>query len=300
MKQVVIIDGKWLGYKMHFSHLNLKSNGVSTGMLYGFVSELLRINRRLPEARIIVCWDGEKKTWRHKTFKAYKADRPFNPEFERMTKQTDLLLPFLRLLGIWVLRIDDVEADDMIGMVATRLAKKKTEVRIHSKDHDMFQLVNDYVWVWPDVKMPPLRRSDVEHWLGAPFDSFLEIRAMAGDPGDGLKGLPGVGMKTAVKLWKQGLRISDISNGALWSKYKEHWKRVKEEQKLARIIIDPASSIWTKETRTQLVELVERVANRPERDGEWAERHRREIYRFLGQYELKELLAERQKLFRLP
>ncbi len=69
---------------------------------------------------------------------------------------------------------------------------------------------------------------------------------------------------------------------------------------MAKIIIDPKSEVWSKETSTVLVDLLKRVTNRPERDGEWAERHRREIYNFLGQYELKELLAERQKFFRLP
>ncbi len=137
MKQVVLIDGKWLAYKMHFSHLNLKFNGMPTGMLYGFLGDLLRINKKLPEARIIVCWDGEKKTWRHKAYPAYKANRSFNPEFERMQKGTGLVIPFLRLLGLWVLQIDDVEADDMIGMVASIFSKQKDEVRIYSKDREV-------------------------------------------------------------------------------------------------------------------------------------------------------------------
>lgn len=299
MKQIVLIDGKLLAYRMHFSHMNLKSGGVSTGMLHGFIGELLRINKKLPQARILVCWDGEEKTWRHKAYPAYKANRSFNPEYEKMKKGTELLLPFLKMLGLWVLRLDDVEADDMIGMAADRLSET-AEVRIYSKDRDMFQLVNDYVWVWLDLKQPPLRRRDIEKWLGVPFNAFLEIRAMAGDPVDNLKGLPGVGQITAVKLWKQGLRISDLSNGALYGKYKEHWARVQKEYKLARIITDWKNEVWSKTTSRKLEELLDAIERRPERDVEWAERHRSEAYRFLGQYELKELLAERQKLFRLP
>jgi len=164
----------------------------------------------------------------------------------------------------------------------------------------MFQLVNDYVWVWPDPKLPPLRRSDIEKWLGAPFGALMEIRAMAGDPGDNLHGLPGVGQITAVKLWKQGLRLSDLSNGALYSKYKEHWKRVKKEYKCAQIVTDPLSDVWPRETSKRLCELLDLVEETPERDVDRGERHRRKVYGFLSEYDLNELLAVRQKLFRLP
>lgn len=302
MKQFVLIDGKYVAFKMHFSHLNLKAtNGTPTGMLYGFLSELLRINRLLPAARIIICWDGEGQTWRHKFFPAYKANRQPNPDFKRVLIQIDLLVPILRKLGLWVLKIDGVEADDMIGMVAKRLSERlKAEVRIYSKDRDMFQLVNDYVWVWPDPKLPPLRRGDIEKWLGVSFSALMEIRAMAGDPGDNLQGLPGVGRITAVKLWKQGLRLSDLSNGALYSKYKDHWKRVKKEYKCAQIVTDSLSDVWSEETSKRLVHLLYRLQNRPERDVAMGERYRREVYEFLSEYDLNELLAVRQKLFRLP
>lgn len=301
-KQIVIIDGKWCAYRHHFAHLKLSSGGKPTGMFYGFLTELLKINKKLPEARIIICWDGEKKTWRHKAYPAYKANRAFNPEYEKMQWQIHQLIPILRLLGLWVLQLDEVEADDMIGMVASNLARHGHEVRIFSKDRDLFQLLDNNVWAWHDLDQKPLKVKDVERWLGAPMNAFLDIRAMAGDPGDGLKGLPGVGLKTAVKLWKQGLRVVGFyaSGSALVKKYDEHWRRVFKERQMAKIITDPRSEVWTKETSSVLVDLLKRVATRPGRDGEWAERHRREIYGFLGQYELKELLAERHKLFRLP
>lgn len=301
MRQLVLIDGKWLGYKMHFSHLGLKSNGKATGMLHGFLSELLRINRKLPEAKIFVCWDGKKKTWRHSLYPKYKANRQFNPQYQEMQEQTEKLLDVLRKLGMWVLRVDDVEADDMIGMLASKFSDSGYEVRIHSKDRDMFQLVSDYVWVWPDLKLAPIRKTDIEKWLGAPFEALLDIRAMAGDSGDNLKGLPGVGYKTAVELWNRGLRLEGgLSNGKLFEKYKEHWRRVKEERELAKIVTTPASPVWSKGTRRELTKLLKDVFARPGRDIDAAEANRREVYRFLGEHELKELLAERHKLFLLP
>lgn len=301
MKPIVLIDGKYLAYKMHFSHLSLRTtDGKPSGLLYGFLTELLRINKRLPDARILICWDGEGKTWRHKTFPEYKANRTFNPEMKRMIPQIKELLPFLEMLGMWVLRLDDVEADDMIGLAAKMFSALKCEVRIHSKDRDMFQLADDYVWIWPDLKLAPLRRSDIEKWLGAPFEALTEIRAMAGDAGDNLHGLRGVGYITAVKLWKQGLRISDVSNSVLYAKYKKDWKRVREEYKLAQIVTDPLSEVWSERTSKSLTNLLKRLKERPGRDVDMAEDNRRLVYRFLGRYELNDLLTVRQKLFLLP
>jgi DNA polymerase-1 len=296
MKQIVLVDGKWCAYRHHFAHLRLSSGGKPTGMLYGFLTELLKINKKLPEAHIIICWDGEGKTWRHNSYSAYKANRAPNPEYEKMQWQTHQLIPFLRLLGLWVLQEGDVEADDMIGMVANLMARHGHEVRIFSKDHDLFQLVDNNVFVWPDLDLAPLKVKDVERWLGAPLEAFLDIRAMAGDPGDGMKGLPGVGLKTAAKLWKPGSSL----RSQLGLKYEKHWDRIRKERLLAEIITNPHSVVWSKETRKILIDLMKRFVAKPECDGDWAHRHRRDIYRFLAQYDLNELLAERQKLFRFP
>lgn len=302
-KQIVLIDGKWLGYVQHFAHMSLKtSDGKPTGMLHGFLNALLRINRRLPEARIIICWDGKGKTWRHDVFPEYKGNRSFNPEFQRMQQQIDVLLPILRKLGLWVLRWDGVEADDMIGMAAKLFSQHGYPVRIHSSDRDMYQLVDNLVSIWPDIKQPPLKIKDIENWLGAPMEALLDIRAMAGDPGDNLKGLPGVGMKTAVKMWKQGFRVSTmkISHIDLCAKFRKDLSRVHQEFRLARIVTDYRSSVWTRSQEMALGKALHLACVTPERDVDGAESHRKEVYEFLAEYELQELMAERHKLFRLP
>jgi DNA polymerase-1 len=303
MKQIVLIDGKYLAYKMHFSHLNLHtSDRKPTGLLHGFLSELLNINRRWPESRIIICWDGKGKTWRHEAFPAYKGNRTSNPEWERMGPQVDLLLPLLRKLGFWTLELDGVEADDMIGMVAKLFSRHGDSVRIYSKDRDMFQLVDKNISIWPDLKLAPLKKKDVENWLGAPFDALLEIRAMAGDPGDNLKGLPGVGLKTAVKMWREGFRVSTmkVSHVEFCGKFKQHLLRVRKEYRLARIVTSKYDEVWSEELKDELIPLLHNVAVRPERNVAKAEMHRGEVYKFLGRYELNEMLSSRHKLFQLP
>ena len=87
-KVVILVDGKNVAYRMHYSHLALQTKeGFPTGMLHGFLYNLLRLHRAEPEARFIFCWDGAPPTWRHILQKQYKANRKVNPEQPRMLKQ---------------------------------------------------------------------------------------------------------------------------------------------------------------------------------------------------------------------
>jgi hypothetical protein len=97
-------------------------------------------------------------------------------------------------------------------------------------------------------------------------------------------------------MWKPGLPLL----AQLGLKYEKHWSRIRKERILATIITNPHSVVWPRETRKVLIDLMKRVAARPECDGEWAQRHRREIYQFLGKYEMTELLKERKKFFQFP
>src|SRR5580765_1580004 len=140
MSEVILIDGKMVAYRAHFSHMALKNaDGEPTGLLHGFFYELLSINKKMPEARMIICWDGKGKTWRHTTYPKYKAQRPYNPEWKRMNAQIVELLPILKKLGFHVYEVDGVEADDIIGILATQL--NGHDIRIYSGDRDMYQLV---------------------------------------------------------------------------------------------------------------------------------------------------------------
>lgn len=299
MRDIVLIDGKMLAYRAHYSHLKLQNKaGDPTGMLHGFFWELLRINKKLPQARMVICWDGDGKTWRHRLYPQYKAQRPLNPEWKRMRQQIEVLLPMLRKLGFRVYQFDGVEADDLIGILSAQL--NDAMVRIYSADHDMYQLAQDGVYIWPKFDQAVIRMKDVERRIGAPLSALVEIKAMAGDPSDNLKGLPGVGMKTALKLWKLGLRISDVSNKKLWAKYSSHWLRVKKEYKLAQIICSEYDEVWDDEQRTQLATMVQDVDHYPGRNQKVGLMYKQEFYEFLGWYELRELFDKRHVILSLP
>ena len=299
---VVLIDGKWMAYRMHFSHIALQtSDGKPTGMLHGFMQGLLHIHKKLPDAAIIVCWDGKGPTWRHRLYPAYKQNRQPNPQMPRMQQGSEVLVPLLRQLGFWVMREKEVEADDMIGMASYRLSYDGHKVRIHSSDQDMYQLVRaDSPSIWPKVDEKPITERDVKRVFGVNPCNVCEIRAMAGDSSDNLKGLKGVGIKTAIRYWKEGLRPVSTLVPSWASKYKPEWPRVLQEYKLAQIIRDPQDNVWSKDLKRTLSLWMDKISERPGRFREHAERNREDIYRTFARYELAQLIADRHILFNMP
>jgi DNA polymerase-1 len=298
-RRVILLDGKMMAYRAHFSHLGLRNrDGHPTGLLHGFIWELLRINKKLPDTPMVICWDGDGKTWRHRLYPKYKANRKLNPEWKRMKMQIDELLPMLDMLGFEVVRIPGVEADDVIGILSSEL--NAHQIIVYTLDRDMLQLIRDGVCVWPKFDQRFIRTKDVEKKFGVPLGALTQIRAMVGDPSDNLKGLPGVGPVTAVKLWKAGFRLSDMSNGKLWSKYRSHILQLRKEFQLVQIIRSTDDEVWTEEQRAELKEMVTRIDWYPGRKQRKAMKHKDEFYHFLGRFALKELFAQRHDILSLP
>jgi DNA polymerase-1 len=294
--EVVLLDGKMMGFRAHYSHLALRSkSGEPTGMYHGFLVELMQIHKTLPEAAIVVCWDGKGKTWRHGVFREYKANRSRNPEYKNLITQSEMLMPALEDLGLKVACVPGVEADDMLGMLATSLSKNFL-VRVYSKDRDMYQLASERVCIWPEYKQKPMTVKDIEKWLGAPFEALMEIRAMAGDAGDNLKGLPGIGYTRARHLWKGGVTLSTIHHGF----ESTDWERVQNEYRLALIVRDVNSFRWTDVQKLKLGQLVHAVCRQPGRDRDLAEARKSRFYEFLGRYELEEIFKNRARLYAIP
>jgi len=294
---IILVDGKWMAYRAHYAHMQLKtSGGRPSGLVFGFLKELLAINKRKPACPIIICWDGNGETWRHRAYPAYKANRTENPDWKIMKAQIDELLPTLQVgLGMHVARVDGVEADDIIGILAHHL-KVTHNVVVYSADRDMYQLVGDSVKVWQKLEDRLWGQKDVQAWLGAPISAFVEIKAMAGDPADNLKGLPGIGFKKALKLYSSGFGMYGAANIALWDKYAKDLPRLKQELRLVRIVTDCDSKAWNATQRTKLKQLVERIKSRPTRsDGSV-----KFFYRFLGRYECDHLFEVRDRFWKIP
>jgi 5'-3' exonuclease-like protein len=305
---IVMVDSKNLAYRMNWAFQSLKTrNGFPTSVLFGFWKEIFRIHKLIPEASFVFCWDGQGKSWRHRMYNGYKQGRYDSPMAGEarvhVMESEEILRPLFQHLGFWTPRIDGVEADDLIGILAKALGKKN-QVRIYSSDKDMFQLVDRNITAWTGWDQKPLTEIGVEKVWGVPPKHVTEIRAMAGDSSDNLKGLPGIGPKKALKLWAAGIRPSSLELPVEWGNapllFKDHWPRVHKEFQMATIITDPQSTRWSEDQRSKLTLLVDLIC---QCQGRRRPREEKQIekswYDFLAQFELNEIFVERHLLWKI-
>jgi DNA polymerase-1 len=195
---LVLIDGSSYLYRAFFALPPLtNSKGMPTGAVYGVLNMLSKFVREFTPPHIGVVFDAPGKTFRDELFAEYKAHRPPMPDDLR--SQTQPLLSAVEALGLPVLRIDGVEADDVIGTLACRAAAAGQTVLISTGDKDMAQLVNEHITLINTMSGTVLDRAGVK----AKFDVFpeqiVDYLALVGDSSDNIPGIDKVGPKTAAK-----------------------------------------------------------------------------------------------------
>jgi DNA polymerase-1 len=198
MSKLVLIDGSGYLYRaFHALPPLTSSKGEPTGALLGVINML---NKTLKDERpdsIAVVFDAPGRTFRDDLFEQYKAHRPPMPD--ELRSQIQPLLDTVTALGLPLIRISGVEADDVIGTLATRAARQGMEVVISTGDKDMAQLVNDQITLSNTMTNSTLDRAGVK----AKFDVFpeqiVDYLALVGDSSDNIPGVPKVGPKTAAK-----------------------------------------------------------------------------------------------------
>jgi DNA polymerase I len=195
---LVLIDGSSYLYRAFYALPPLtNSKGAPTGAVYGVLNMLSKFVREFTPPHIGVVFDAPGKTFRDELFAEYKAHRPPMPDDLR--SQTEPLLAAVEALGLPVLRVDGVEADDVIGTLACRAAAAGQAVLISTGDKDMAQLVNEHITLINTMSGTILDRAGVK----AKFDVFPEqiadYLALVGDSSDNIPGIDKVGPKTAAK-----------------------------------------------------------------------------------------------------
>jgi len=195
---LVLIDGSSYLYRaFHALPPLTNSAGQPTGAVHGVLSMLLKFLRDFEPPHIAVVFDAPGKTFRDELFAEYKANRPPMPDDLRA--QTEPLLEAVEALGLPLLRIGGVEADDVIGTLAVRAATAGQQVLISTGDKDMAQLVNDHITLVNTMSNSVLDRAGVK----AKFDVFpeqiIDYLALVGDSSDNIPGIDKVGPKTAAK-----------------------------------------------------------------------------------------------------
>ena len=209
---LVLIDGSSYLYRAFHALPPLSNSaGQPTGAVHGVLSMLLKFLREFEPPHIGVVFDAPGKTFRDELFAEYKAHRPPMPDDLRL--QTEPVLEAVEALGLPLLRIAGVEADDVIGTLACRAASAGQQVLISTGDKDMAQLVNERITLVNTMSGTVLDRAGVK----AKFDVFpeqiIDYLALVGDSSDNIPGIDKVGPKTAAKwLNKYGTLDALLAN----------------------------------------------------------------------------------------
>ena len=199
-KPVVLIDGSSYLYRaFHVPNLQRlsDSSGNPTGAVHGILNMTNRLVSDFNPEHIAVIFDAPGKTFRDDLYSDYKANRPPMPD--ELRSQIEPSLAAIEALGIKVIRIEGVEADDVIGTLATLASAKGLETIISTTDKDMTQLVDDHVIVLNTMDDRKLDVMGVEEKFGVKPSRIIDFLALVGDSSDNIPGVPSVGPKTAQK-----------------------------------------------------------------------------------------------------
>jgi DNA polymerase-1 len=195
---LVLVDGSSYLYRaFHALPPLTNSKGEPTGAVLGVVNMLLKLMRETAPARFAVVFDAPGKTFRDELFAEYKSHRPPMPDDLR--SQVELLLEVVRALGLPLLRISGVEADDVIGTLARRASSVGQNVLISTGDKDMCQLVEPRITLVNTMSGSIYDRAGVKAKFDVWPEQIIDYLALVGDTSDNIPGIDKVGPKTAAK-----------------------------------------------------------------------------------------------------
>ncbi|MEC7309966.1 DNA polymerase I [Vibrio crassostreae] len=196
---LILIDGSSYLYRAFHAYPGTMSNGdIPTNAVYGVVNMLRSMMRQFASDRIAVIFDAKGKTFRDDMYPEYKANRPPMPDDLRC--QIEPLHNVIRAMGLPLISIPGVEADDVIGTLASQASAMGMPVLISTGDKDMAQLVDDNVTLINTMTNVVMDREGVIDKFGIPPELIIDYLALMGDKVDNIPGVPGVGDKTATAL----------------------------------------------------------------------------------------------------
>ena len=197
---LLLVDGNNLLFRSFFAMPRLtRSDGLPNGALHGFVATLRKILREEAPEYAAVAFDAPGPTFRHEAYPEYKANRPEMPP--ELARQVPFTRDLSRVLGVTVVEVAGVEADDVIGTLARAGSGRGYRVLIVSGDKDLLQLVDDRVHVvLPADTARRLDPAGVEAKLKVPPGRVPDYLGLVGDSVDNIPGVPGIGAKTAASL----------------------------------------------------------------------------------------------------
>ncbi|HED14563.1 MAG TPA: DNA polymerase I [Gammaproteobacteria bacterium] len=199
---LILVDGSSYLFRAYHAMPGLMAaDGQPTGAVYGVINMLKSLVREYQPEQMVVVFDAKGPTFRHHIYPDYKANRPPMPDELRV--QIAPVHELVTALGLPLLVIPGVEADDVIATLSTRASAAGQACMIASSDKDLAQLVDDYVVMVDTMKNIRYDRAGVIHKYGVPPERIVDYLALMGDNADNIPGVPKVGPKTAARWLQQ-------------------------------------------------------------------------------------------------
>ncbi|MGM0767799.1 MAG: DNA polymerase I [Pseudomonadota bacterium] len=210
---VVLVDGSSYLFRAYHALPPLTtSKNHPTGAIKGVVSMLRRLEQDFPGSKMVVVFDAKGKTFRHDMYEDYKANRPPMPD--DLACQIEPIHEIVKAMGLPLLIVPEVEADDVIGTLANEATSKGIDVVISTGDKDMAQLVSDHVTLINTMTETRMDRDGVVDKFGVTPEQIIDYLALVGDKVDNIPGVNKCGPKTAVKWLQEHPSLDEIMANA--------------------------------------------------------------------------------------
>ena len=209
--RLILVDGSsYLFRAYHALPALTNSKGLNTGAAKGVIGMIRKLVSDYAGDQVVVVFDAKGPTFRNDMYAEYKANRPPMPD--ELREQIEPIHQAIRAMGLPLICIGGVEADDVIGTLSVQAAAQKREVVISTGDKDMAQLVNDHVTLINTMNNTTMDHHGVVEKFGVPPDLIIDLLALMGDKVDNIPGVAGVGEKTATALLQHLGGIDAIFN----------------------------------------------------------------------------------------
>ncbi len=211
--QLVLIDGSsYLFRAFHALPPLMTSKGQPTGAVKGVISMIRKLMNDFPDSQFGCVFDAKGKSFRNEIYPEYKANRPSMPHDLRT--QITPIQDIIEKMGVPLLCVDGVEADDVIGTLASQATTAGMDVLISTGDKDMAQLVNDHVTLINTMNDVLIDKAGVVEKFGVKPNQIIDYLALVGDTSDNIPGVPKCGPKTAVKWLSEYPSLLEVIDNA--------------------------------------------------------------------------------------
>lgn len=249
---LILVDGSSYLYRaFHALPSFTTSSGIPSGAIYGITNMLKNLLKEYQPSHIAVIFDAKGKTFRDELYPEYKAHRAAMPD--ELVQQIALSHQIIQALGLPILKVEGIEADDIIGSLATFAQQMGMDTLIFSGDKDFAQLVNDHVHLI-DPKNQRLDSAGVLQKFSVSPEQIIDYLSLVGDSADNIKGVAGIGEKTAVKLLKEYGSLDNVIKNIdkLKGKMAENLRQAQEFLPLTRQLLTIKCDVELQVTPEQL------------------------------------------------